>query len=297
MESAIFAPRLSMASRAGPLRQGRPPQPDEAVPPAMNRRQTYSRREAIPPELKAALDTGRAEPLTLAEWLAVDPVRLLASVLPAAGLGEHLATLITVAEAEAGVMARQRAIGAALFAVVRNGAIYEHLATHPSGVVREWAALMLAADPDLSLAQRLEGARRFAADPGMNVREIAWSSFRPFLARQLDEALVLLQPWVRDADPNIRRCAIESMRPRGVWCNPIERLKHEPELALPLLERVRADRSRYVQLSVANWLNDASKHRPEWVGELAERWLAESPEASTRWIVNHALRSLRKLAA
>lgn len=264
----------------------------------MIRRKTYNARAAIPADLQAALDTGREEPLTLAEWLAVDCRKLLAATLPGAGLGHAVDELLAVVEAAEGVMARQRAIGAALLPLIRGAAepqaCYEFFASHPSGVVREWAALTWAADPGYDLATRLAGARRFAADPSMNVREIAWSSFRPWLAENLDGAVALLAPWTRDTDANIRRCAIEATRPRGVWCAHIEALKQRPQIALPLLEAVRADSSRYVQLSVANWLNDASKSQADWVREITARWLAESPVDTTRRIVHHALRTLRK---
>jgi 3-methyladenine DNA glycosylase AlkC len=62
----------------------------------------------------------------------------------------------------------------------------------------------------------------------------------------------LLQPWVHDADENIRRFACELTRPKGVWCAPIRALQAQPERALHLLEPLRADTSRYVQNSVAN---------------------------------------------
>lgn len=265
------------------------------------RRKAYNARAAIPAELQAALDAGREEPLTLAEWLAVDCGKLLAAVLPACGFAAAVDQLLAVARAADGVMARQRAIGAALLPQVRAAAdpqaAYERLAGHASGIVREWAALMWAADPGYDLATRLAAARRFAADPSMNVREIAWSSFRPWLAADIEAAVALLAPWTRDADANLRRCAIEATRPRGVWCTHIDRLKREPQLAAPLLEAVRADPSRYVQLSAANWLNDASKHQPDWVRATTARWLAGSPAAETRWIVNHALRTLRKRGA
>ncbi len=99
---------------------------------------------------------------------------------------------------------------------------------------------------------------------------------------------------MRDPDPNIRRCATEATRPRGVWSAHIEALKQSPELGLGILEPVRSDPSRYVQRSVANWLNDASKSRPDWVREVCQRWTEESPTTETAWTVNHALRTLRK---
>lgn len=117
---------------------------------------------------------------------------------------------------------------------------------------------------------------------------------RPFVAAELEQGLALLQAWVADSDPNVRRFAVEGTRPRGVWCAHIAALKERPELGLPLLEPVRADPSRYVQLSVANWLNDAGKSRPDWVEALCARWERESPAKETKWIVNRALRTLMK---
>jgi 3-methyladenine DNA glycosylase AlkC len=110
----------------------------------------------------------------------------------------------------------------------------------------------------------------------------------------LDTALDLLQAWVRDADENIRRFASELTRPKGVWCAPIRALQGEPQQALHLLEPLRADPSRYVQNSVANWLNDASKTQGPWVESVCGRWLAESPCDATRYIVRRARRTIDK---
>ena len=161
-------------------------------------------------------------------------------------------------------------------------------------MVRAWSAFMITADPEIRLAERLEAARPFAADRSVAVRECAWDSFRSYVVADLDRGLSLLERWVRDPDGRIRRCAVEATRPRGVWTAHVEALKDDPEPGLVLLEPVRSDPSRYVQRAVANWLNDASKSRPDWVLDVCTRWDRESPTKETGWTVNHALRTLRK---
>jgi 3-methyladenine DNA glycosylase AlkC len=176
----------------------------------------------------------------------------------------------------------------------RRTTLLRSLTTHVSDSVRTWANVVAVAEPGLNLAERLAASRTFAADSHFGVREGAWLTFRPFLAADLEHGLELLQAWVEDDDANVRRFAVEGTRPRGVWCTHLGELKESPELGLPLLEPVRSDASRYVRLSVANWLNDASKSRPEWVREVCADWTRSSPTNETAWIVNHATRSLRK---
>jgi hypothetical protein len=102
------------------------------------------------------------------------------------------------------------------------------LAEHPSDTVRGWAAYLLAAIPDLTLAERLNSMRSLADDHHFGVREWSWLAVRPYVAAQIDEAIPLLIPWVSDDSLNIRRFAIvvrrrasfEVTRPRGVWCAP-----------------------------------------------------------------------------
>jgi 3-methyladenine DNA glycosylase AlkC len=255
----------------------------------------------IPPDVLADLNAGRIETVTLVEWLAIDSAALLRSALSEAGAPPEPLLAALAASPPAGIGARTRAIGALLRAYCSElpggDAVWEHLAAHRADTVRAWAAYAQAADPDADLPERLARARRFAADPHMAVREAAWDLLRPHIVGDLPRGLALLEPWVRDPDPNIRRCATEATRPRGVWCAHIEPLKRDPEPALPLLEPVRSDPSDYVRRSVANWLNDASKTRPDWVVAVTDRWLAESPTPETAWTVRHALRTLRRQQA
>ncbi len=247
------------------------------------RRKGAMRRADIPPDVLQGLNEGREETITLVEWLAIDMPTLLGAILPDVGLADARDELVEKAQsmADEGVTRRLKGIGQALFAATQADAqrakIFEALASHTSDMVRAWAAYMLTADKDIPLDKRLEATRRFAADGAASVREIAWDSFRPYVAAGLEEGIRLLEPWVRDADANIRRCAVEGTRPRGVWTAHLEALKQDPEPGLALLEPVRSDPSRYVQNAAANWLNDASKSRPDWVKAVAARWAEQSP--------------------
>ncbi|MDO9165093.1 MAG: DNA alkylation repair protein [Rhodoferax sp.] len=253
----------------------------------------------IPPPVLDALNKGLIETVNLNEFLAIDLARLTASVATQIGLDardERLSDTLAMLGAFK-PMKRHLHVARALYDLTaihsERDAIAHRLATHASDVARCWAAqwVMLS---ELASPDKLHSVRRFAADRHFGVRETAWMAVRDELVAAPDSAVSLLQPWVLDRDPNIRRFASELTRPRGVWCAQIEVLKAEPWRALRLLEPLRADPSRYVQNSVANWLNDASKSQPQWVGELCERWLNESAAPQTRYIVQRALRTLSK---
>lgn len=190
------------------------------------------------------------------------------------------------------------AVAAVLLAAIRskkdNPYVLIQLAMHRSDIVRSWAAYVIGLDDRLKLEQKLGDIRHFAKDANSGLREIAWMAVRPDINRQLGKAIKLLTHWIKDSDENVRRFASEATRPRGVWCKHIEALKVHPEMALPLLEPLHQDPSRYVQNSVANWLNDASKSRPDWVKEICAQWSKKSRSKETAYIVNRALRTLKK---
>ncbi len=267
------------------------------------RRRGARRISDIPREVRRALDEGREETITLIEWLAIDAAKLLSHVLPQLGFKrEQSSALVAHAQAIAaeGVTVRVKRVGAMVHQMLaaepsrRREELFERLATHRSDMVRAYAAYSLLADATLDLEDRLGRARRFAADRSMSVRECAWDSFRPWIADELPRAIDLLIPWVRHRNPDLRRCATEATRPRGVWTHHLEALKLDPTPGLPLLEPCRSDPSDYVRRSVANWLNDASKTHPDWVRRICARWLRDSPTPETAWITKRAMRTLRR---
>ncbi|WP_211462920.1 DNA alkylation repair protein [Collimonas silvisoli] len=259
---------------------------------------------SVSPERIAELERGLGETTNLAECLAINQASLLEAVLPSLGFGDdvaHVVAVLRLVEGK-GISHQLPAIGSALDQMLRGrkkasgGTVLKQLIQHPSDTVRSWAAFAsIRAAIDIPLSERLESARPFAADSHFGVREWAWMAVRPYIAEDVIEAVKLLVPWTAEQDPNVRRFAVESTRPCGVWSKHIGLLKSNPSVAEPLLEPLKTDPSRYVQDSVANWLNDASKTTPKWVKDLCERWEG-SGNATTLRITKKAMRSLRKVA-
>ncbi|MBX3095615.1 MAG: DNA alkylation repair protein [Fimbriimonadaceae bacterium] len=237
----------------------------------------------ITPERRALLESGQDESRDLMEGLVIRMEPLLTAVAPAAVAHYD-------AQPELGFTKRLALAGSAIAATCGHDqdAVWMH---HPSDTVRGMSAFVCLESTD-DLATLLDLLTPLATDSHFGVREWAWLAARDRLIAEDQIALDLFVPWTKSADPNLRRFAIEATRPCGVWCANWRSLRAEPERGMPLLEPLRADESKYVQLSVANWLNDASKDHPEWVVGVTTRWLSESPCPATEAIVKRATRNL-----
>ncbi|MDX2115145.1 MAG: DNA alkylation repair protein [Planctomycetota bacterium] len=240
----------------------------------------------VTPAVRARLNRGEIEALTLSEILTVDFAKLIRAAAPE--IDPRRAARVGRA---GGIIARMRAAGVEL---LEHGGIgmFDGLAAHRSDTVRGWAAYLLAEAPGLTLAERLKRVKPLADDANAGVREWAWIALRPHVAADLPGAIRALWPWTGHRSANVRRYASEITRPRGVWCAHLNELKRDPTSGLVLLEPLRADGAKYVQDSVANWLNDAGKSHPEWVRGVCARWERESESAATARICRRALRSL-----
>ncbi len=242
----------------------------------------------IPADVLAQLHAGTLETRTLADGLALDFARLAEAAIP--DLSESDLALIRES-ADRGVTRRMELVGAILLRHFGLDDI-DRCAKHPSDTVRGWACFAVGLAPKLKLKDRLALIRPLADDSHFGVREWAWMPIRQHLAGNIPHAVKLLMPWTGEASPFLRRFAVEATRPRGVWASHIQALKDNPALGLSLLEPLKADPERYVQDSVANWLNDAGKSQPAWVRDVCQRWHSESDTAATAYILKRAGRNL-----
>jgi len=263
----------------------------------MPKRKGYIRLRDIPPDLIVLLNRGETETATLTEQTAMDFAVLLGTLNGWSGNAAGLAREATHQVFSGhGLVKRMELAGRMLgrYGAFDDREALQQLIVHPADTVRGFACFVIALHPELGFADKFTEIRALAADRHFGVREWAWLALRPLVVAAPFEAVALLHEWVFEPDVNLRRFAVEITRPRGVWAKHIAPLQVEPWHALPLLEPCCRDESRYVQDSVANWLNDAARSRPEWVREVCRNWILSDPgNRACCYIVRRAQRNLR----
>jgi 3-methyladenine DNA glycosylase AlkC len=253
----------------------------------------------IPDDILTQLNSGKIETANLVEWLAVDQRLLLENLLKQIDRMKYLASILSNVESlkKQTVNTINEAIGAGLLEQSlknKDTGILKIISTHPSDLIRCWATYMIGRNQKIAISQKLDQMQHFSADKHFGVREICWMAVRSDIAANLTESIEILSGWTTHQDENIRRFASEATRPRGVWCEHITALKQRPELGLPILEPMKSDSARYVQDSVGNWLNDASKSKPAFVMDICKKWNKESKTKATAYITRKALRTIEK---
>ncbi|WP_156755645.1 DNA alkylation repair protein [Actinokineospora pegani] len=118
-------------------------------------------------------------------------------------------------------------------------------------------------------------------------------ALRPLLDHDLDRALSAVVRWTAADSEDVRRLASEGTRPLLPWAVRVPGILAAPSSTLPVLDALYRDDSEYVRRSVANHLNDLSRHHADLAVATASAWLAE-PDANTGRVVRHGLRTLVK---
>ncbi len=116
---------------------------------------------------------------------------------------------------------------------------------------------------------------------------------RPFLNRWPGETLGRLDAWVAHDNYHVRRLVSEGTRPRLPWAANIDL---DPLIPLRFLDALHADPTRYVTRSVANHMNDLTRHAPDRVVRHLRDWRQTGRQTPKEldWITRHALRTAVK---
>lgn len=270
------------------------------IPEQIQNRKGARNTASVPPAVLDLLNQGHIETVNLCEWLVTDQLSLAETVFARRGWKKLIPPLrarfteVLPTTAPKKLECIGRFLAESFPSKPEAKAAIALLLEEASDIARSWGAHLIGSGYTFTLREKFRKIRPFAADPNMSVREMAWMAMRPDVNANLSDSIAILRAFAVDSDPRIRRFASELTRPRGVWCAHIKALKEDPSLGIPLLEPMRADPSKYVQDSVANWLNDASKSDASLVSETCSRWSEESPTPETARIVRRAMRTLRK---
>ena len=116
-----------------------------------------------------------------------------------------------------------------------------------------------------------------SADSNWRVQEVLAKAFDDFCAvRGYEAALPVIDEWLSDPRPNVRRAVTEGVR-IGT-SRPY--FRDHPGDAIARLSRLRSDASEYVRKSVGNALRDISKKHPELVAAELRTWSLETKKVS-----------------
>ncbi len=127
----------------------------------------------------------------------------------------------------------------------------------------------------------------------LTMRFSAEDAIRYFLNAFPEKTMEKIHEWKFDSHYHVRRLCSEGLRPRLPWA---KKINLPSNAAIPVLDELFADSTRFVTRSVANHLNDISKENPSLVLETLHRWKAtgKQNEKEIQFIFRHSLRGLIK---
>lgn len=130
--------------------------------------------------------------------------------------------------------------------------------------------------------------RQVGRDEDWRVQEILAQAFDQYCRdTNYDEALPVIEDWLSDPNPNVRRAASEGPR---IWTTRPYFREH-PEHAIRLLSRLRADESEYVRKSAGNALRDISRKHADLVRAELGTWdLSDGRVRQTRQLAGRFLK-------
>ncbi len=118
-------------------------------------------------------------------------------------------------------------------------------------------------------------------------------SVRPFVEKNTEVSMAVVDEWTSHKSEHVRRLASEGIRPRLPWASKLALFVEDPAPVIAILDKLVDDDSIYVRRSVANNLSDIASDHPALAIATCKRWL-QTPTAHRRWIAKRATRNLIK---
>lgn len=114
---------------------------------------------------------------------------------------------------------------------------------------------------------------RVSKDVDWRVQEMLAQAFDRYCADiGYERALPVIEDWLADSNPNVRRAVAEGLR---IWTSK-PYFRDHPDTAIKLLSQLRDDDSEYVRKSVGNALRDISRKHKALVKAELQTWKMSS---------------------
>lgn len=114
-----------------------------------------------------------------------------------------------------------------------------------------------------------------ARDTNWRVQEVLAKAFDEYCKKTgYEEALPVIDEWLKHANPNTRRAVIEGLR---IWTGR-PYFKEHPNEAIRRITALKEDESEYVRKAVGNALRDISKKFPDLIKAELSNWKLDSDE-------------------
>ena len=131
--------------------------------------------------------------------------------------------------------------------------------------------------------------KEVSKDENWRVQEVLAKAFDEYCRKiGYEQALPVIDEWLRDIHPNTRRAVTEGLR---IWTSRPYFKKH-PEEAIKRIAALKEDGSEYVRKSVGNALRDISKKYPELIQAELDTWNIE--KKSVKQVYQLASRFIEK---
>lgn len=122
-------------------------------------------------------------------------------------------------------------------------------------------------------------------------RQTGEYAIRYLLVKDPLKTMNVLLKWSKDVNVHVRRLASEAVRIALPWSFKTTVALNHFNIYEKILTNLKDDKSKFIQKSVGNNLNDLYKHDPNLAFKVIDEWQKEALTDATKWIINHGLRS------